>query len=303
MIAFIFAFISLITPYSSENDTLTTIPFKMVGEHMYFEMSVNGQENLQFIFDTGANATVLSHETVKKLGVKTTGSETAQGASGSTQVFIAGNNNIEFGGLNLDDVDFYVVNIDHLKPFNQQLDGIIGAAMLNSYIIEFDYDDEVMRLYNPEHFNAPEHWQKESFVFEEYGIPIIEATVSLPSGTTYTGRYLVDTGAGLSLKFNTPFVKETNLSKALGINSTYQTQALSSSSATDILSTVPGFEVFGHTFTNFTARLSQGNSGVSALEEFHGILGHTILKRFNAIYDYKNETMYLKPNKLYSSEF
>lgn len=295
-------FISLINISAFAAEPVAVIPFKMIDEHMYFELRVNGSEPLSFIFDTGASSTVLSESTARKLEIKPSSSEIAQGASGSASVRVAHGNQINFGGIKLGSISFYLLDLSHLKRRRVKLDGIIGATILNVYNVEFDYDENVIKIYHRNSFDPPKDWQAETITMDAFGIPVIDATLSLPDGKELTGKYLVDTGAGTSIKFNTPFVNENELIETLGKNRTYKTRSLNST-VTDIITTIPSYEVFGHTFTEFPARLSQVDTGVSGLRRFHGILGHSILKRFNTIYDYKNRVMYLKPNSLYDAKF
>ena len=41
----------------------------------------------------------------------------------------------------------------------------------------------------------------------------------------------------------------------------------------------------------------------SKQEDADGIIGNDVLRRFNLIFDYKNEKLYLKPNPFFSEPF
>ncbi len=45
-------------------------------------------------------------------------------------------------------------------------------------------------------------------------------------------------------------------------------------------------------------QLSESKQGVTSYEGYLGLLGNEVISRFNVILDYKNTTLYLKPNKL-----
>ena len=284
------------------NEPKAVIPFKIVNEHIYFELKINNSEPLQFIFDTGAAANLLSEETAEVLGIEATGRTSVQGASGSTSIKRSSGHRIDVGRVSLGNVPFLLMNIDHLQDEDTPLDGIIGATILDLYTVEISYDQNEIRLYTPATFNAPEDWEKEKFSLRGFDIPVVRATVTLPSGKTIDGDYLVDTGAATSVKFNTPFVNKHGLIEAFGPHYDYSSKTLSTE-ADDEISRIPAYEIFGHRFENFNARLSQGKKGVSGMSAVQGILGLSILKRFNTIYDYKKEVMYLQPSRYYKSSF
>lgn len=284
------------------NQPRAVLPFKIVNEHIYFELKINESESLQFIFDTGAAANLLNSDTAEKLGIESNGRTSVRGASGSTSIRRSTGHQIDVGGIELGNVAFLLMNIDHLQDEDTPLDGIIGAALLNLFITEINYDDHEIRLYDKDTYKAPENWQTEKFSLRSFNIPVIHASITLPSGKTIDGDYLVDTGAATSVKFNTPFVNQQRLVEAFGPNYEYTSRALSAE-AVDKISRITAYTVFGHRFENFTGRLSRGKKGVSSLKSVQGILGLSILKRFNVIYDYGKEVMYLQRSQYYESPF
>lgn len=283
------------------NQPAAVLPFRIINEHIHFKLSVNGEE-LDFIFDTGAAGNVLAKNTATELGMEVTGRQSVQGASGSTVIELSSGHEIQIADITFTRVNFMVMNLDHLQDEDSPLDGIVGAQILNRFVVELNYDESTIRLYERDDFEAPQDWEKQRISLQGFGIPVVTANVSLPNGETLTGPYLVDTGAATTVKFNTPFVNRNELIDKLGDHYDYSSRTLSKT-ATDEVSRLPAYEVFGHKFEDFTVRLSQGKNGVSGMSQVDGILGLSILKRFNTIYDYYNQTMYLKPNTLYDSKF
>ena len=287
---------------SQANAPKAEIPFEIKNGHMHFNMAVNGNQGLHFIFDTGARMSLLHDESAKKLGVKTSGRQTVQGASGTTTIARAPGQKATVGGIALDRVTFLVMDVGHLQDEDTPLDGVIGADILNLFVVEIDYDDSVIRLYDRKGFDAPAGWYKQNMSLQTYGVPIIAASLNLPNGKSLEGPYLVDTGAAVTLKLNTPFVNKNELIDELGKHYSYTARALSAE-ATDEVSRLPGYTVFGHEFNDISVRLSQGRGGVSGHANVNGILGLSILKRFNTIYDYYNQVMYVTPSKYYNEAF
>ncbi|GAB5525795.1 MAG: hypothetical protein Roseis2KO_36670 [Roseivirga sp.] len=270
--------------------------------HMYIDLKINDSEPLHFVFDTGAAANLLSDKAAKSLGIEGSGRQSVQGASGSTTIKSANIREMNIQGIIFQGAEFLILDIDHLSDEDHPLSGIVGASILNNFIVEIDYDQSEIKLFSRKGFKAPDDWIEKSFSLQPFGVPIISATITLPSGEKLTGPYLVDTGAATTIKFNTPFVNENKLIEKLGDHYSYTSRALSNE-ATDEVSKLPAFEVFGQTFTDFVVRLSQVRQGVSSYAQVDGILGLEILKRFNVIYDYGWQTMYLKPNTDFDEVF
>ncbi len=278
------------------------IPFDIINGHMYIDVQVNDSEPLHFVFDTGAAANLISEQAASSLGLEASGSRNVQGASGSTNIKSTLVKSVNLQGIIFKNADFLVLDINHLSDEDHPLSGIIGAEVLNRFIVEIDYDKSEIILFNRKGFEVPEGWTKQSFSLRPFGVPVISATITLPSGEKLTGPYLVDTGAATTVKFNTPFVNENKLIENLGEHYSYTSRALNNE-ATDEVSKLPAYEVFGQTFTGFAVRLSQVKRGVSSYGQVDGILGIDILKRFNTIYDYYRQTMYVKPNTLFGEVF
>ncbi|MCE7994872.1 MAG: PDZ domain-containing protein [Roseivirga sp.] len=295
-------FLSLFIFQSKAQEPEAVIPFAIKNGHMYIDLQINQSEPLHFVFDTGAAANLISDKAAASLNIEAAGSRSVQGASGSTTIKSAKVDEMNIQGVTFKNSNFLVMNIDHLSDEDHPLSGIIGAVVLNRFVVEIDYEKSEIKLFDRKGFEAPEGWTKQSFSLRPFGVPVISATITLPSGETLTGPYLVDTGAATTIKFNTPFVNKNKLIQKLGRHYAYTSRALSNK-ATDEVSKLPSYELFGQTFESFPVRLSQVDKGVSSYEQVDGILGLDLLKRFNTIYDYYQQAMYVKPNSLFDETF
>lgn len=295
--------LSLFSLLALANEPATVIPFTIKNGHMFIQLQINDSGPLHFVFDTGAAANLMTEQTAEALNIKTSGSQSVQGASGSTRVTSSSGNSVVLQDIEMEDLNFLVLNIDHLSDEDTPLNGIIGASILNNFIVEIDYDQSEIRLYDQFDFEAlDDDWHKELFSLRPFNIPVILASITLPSGKKHKGSYLVDTGAATSVKFNTPFVNDKELIEQMGDHYSYTSQALKHE-ATDEVSKLTAYEAFGQTFEDFAVRLSQVTTGVSSFSQVDGILGIDILRRFNTIYNYKAQAMYVKPNSHMNDDF
>lgn len=62
---------------------LLTVPFEVAGEKIFLKARVNGSEELDLQFDTGAGSTVINEATAKSLGLVASGETKNEGAAGS----------------------------------------------------------------------------------------------------------------------------------------------------------------------------------------------------------------------------
>jgi len=113
---------------------------------------------------------------------------------------------------------------------------------------------------------------------------------------------LVDTGAALALRINTPTVNENELVEKITPNYELSGRALNNSSI-DKVGRLKSFKVLGESFEGVPIRMANVTTGVSSMSNVNGILGLEILKRFNTIYDYKKKVMYIKRNSLFDAPY
>ena len=128
----------LLAPATAPEPSVTTIPFEFAGNHTFIEVVINDQE-LSFVFDTGANGNAINEVTARRLGIESAGSGTATGAAGSFQIALARGVSISIGGLRLSGVGAALVPLGHLEEaLGRPIDGIIGRELMDGRIVVLD---------------------------------------------------------------------------------------------------------------------------------------------------------------------
>ncbi|MFY0591662.1 aspartyl protease family protein [Roseivirga sp.] len=285
------------------NEPIASFPFKIHLGHIYIKAKINDGRIINVVFDTGAGANLASKEVAEELNLKISGSQLISGASGPVSIDSSQGNELVLGGdLEMENQTFLVMNLDHLGDSDYPLDALIGANVLRQYVVELNFDDGIMNLYNSSGFKEPETYTKQKISLVPYGIPIITADFNYAESKTLNGSYLVDTGAALALRMNTPLVKRNKLIESITPNYVYTSQALKNS-ADDYIGRLNAYSVLGERFTDIPIRMATVTSGVSSWDTVDGILGLEILKRFNMIFDYSRQVMYVKKNSLSNLPF
>lgn len=291
-----------IAPLAFANDAKDVIPFEIINGHIRVKISINNSRPLNFVFDTGAAANLLDEQVAKDLGLSQSGDISIQGAAGSSQMQMTEKTDYSIGKTVFKNQVFAVMDLNHLGEEGAKIDGVLGASVLLKYVAELDYDNQEIRLHDDMEGLSTKGYEAYKYSLTPFRIPIIESTLELANGEKITGKYFVDTGAALAILFNSNLVRDYDLLNTMGDNYPMISTSLSNQD-TDYVSAVPKFTLFDKSFEGFTARLSQAKQGVNSFQGYHGIIGFQLLKRFNTIFDYANERMYVKPNKAFNALF
>lgn len=299
---FIFVFLSVGNSIKA-NEPIAKLPFEIHLGHIYMKAKVNDGRTLNVVFDTGAGANLVSEEIAKLLGLKINGEQSVNGASGPVTIKSSRKNKLWLSeALTMANQTFLVMNLDHLGDSDYPLDAVIGGNVLREYVVELNFDSSIISIYDKRKYTARKDFEVQSISLVPYGIPIVSGDFVVSSNTTLTGPYLIDTGAALALRMNTPLVQENELIDRITPNYAYTSRALSNSSI-DYFGRLNKFKVLGAQFDNIPIRMATVTSGVSSWDTVDGIMGLEILKRFNLIFDYSKRKMYLQKSKLFDEPF
>ncbi|WP_083262585.1 aspartyl protease family protein [Roseivirga sp. 4D4] len=293
----------LVSHVVKANDPIVALPFEIHLGHVYIKGQVNDGRPINVVFDTGAAANLASEAVAEEIGLTVSGEQTVLGASGPVTIKRSTNNDLMLGDdLKLKNQTFLVMNLDHLGDEDYPLDAVIGANVLNRYTVEMDFEKGLINLFTRNNFPAPEGYEAHKISLVPFNVPKIDASLLLEDGEVITGPYLVDTGAALALRINSPTVREKELVDKVTPNYKYTSKALGNE-ATDYIGRLKTYEVLGQKFDAVPMRMATVRNGVSGRSDINGILGLEILKRFNTIYDYKKQVMYIKRNSLFDQPY
>lgn len=285
------------------NEPIAKLPFEIHLGHIFMKAKINDGRTLNVVFDTGAGANLVSEEIAALLGLKTNGAQRVNGASGPVTIKSSRKNKLWLSeALTMTNQTFLVMNLDHLGDSDYPLDVIIGGNVLREYVVELNFDNSIISIYDKRKYTARKGFEVQSISLVPYGIPIVTGDFVVSNAKTLTGSYLIDTGAALALRMNTPLVKEHELIESITPNYAYTSRALSNS-ATDYFGRLNKFKVLGAQFDELPIRMATVTSGVSSWDTVDGIMGLEILKRFNLVFDYSEQAMYIQKSKLFDLPF
>lgn len=278
-----------------------TIPFELGADNrLYVTVYINGQDDrpLRFLLDTGATDVVLNSNSPRTEGLATfTGSVENSGANSvETIPSTAPSQVVRVGSQAISGLKLIAI------PYPPDAwDGVLGLSYLRNFDVCIDY------------------WRKSIFLYElgdgqkaasdkavklkmdyRLGVPVVLVCVKV-NGVDYQVSVEVDTGSDRVFDLNTPFVRRN------GLLDTQKPFAISRIAGT----VKDGGELQNVYFYSVSldwlalpripGAFSTVTTGVQASEAMDGVLGNNFLQRFNQLYDFKNNYLYLEVNdRLYT---
>ena len=287
-----------------------TIPFEYVNHFIILTLNYQGVFPLKFIFDTGAEHTILTKKEVAALfKMEYDRTFKVYGSDMKTEMTAYLVRRVPFTIENKTEApyqDILVMDEDYFKfdeHIGMTIHGILSAKAFSRYLIHINYDRSSITLVNPE---KAERYTKQ---FEEIPMslhrnkPYIESQLHLQQDSTLQVRLLLDTGAALSLmvfdnthpNLHPPaaairgnigmglggFLEGyTGRVEALGLNENLEQRQLIS--YFQVLDTVGKTDYLHHR---------------------NGLVGNVVLERFHLVLDYQLQKIYLKKGKKYKNDY
>lgn len=177
-------------------------------------------------------------------------------------------------------------------PQTKHFAGLIGAPILNKYVVQFAYAKSVMRLIDSSSYQPPPGSVQLPFELQE-DLPIVHVTIDAGGGPI-DARLMVDTGASQFVDLNRPFVDAHKLVELMPDAAAASRPAGIGTPAPFLYGTVRRVIVGGRTFEGVRLGLSRATSGSSARSDRDGILGNDLLRHFIVSIDYRRHVLVLQ---------
>lgn len=284
------------------------IPFEYHNDFIVVKIIFNKVLPLNFIFDTGAEHTILLKKEVAEAmeipyerRIQIVGSDMRE----DLFAYLARRIHFKISEISIPNQSVLVLEHDYFE-FEQKvgvdIEGIIGADIFKAYRISINYDTKTIKL-SPSSPAAPRNY--EAIPLEVYrNKPYINSIIELSDTTSVPVKLLIDTGAGLALLLHT----DTHPDLAL------PDEVIPGEVGIGLGGTIAGFlgrvkklPIGSHDLqlSGVVTNFQELNSDLetSQLNARNGIIGNQILRRFQVILDYPQGKLYLKPNKRYKQKF
>lgn len=275
----------------SQNNEVTVIPFSVENNGIHFYAKVNGNDSLKFLFDTGADGSVINFQSLHKVKLAINGKSLNRGANGTNEVDLSQGNKLNFGKIEKENVSLTII------PFEgASFDGIFGTDLMKGSVIEINYNKQELRFHDEikNNLDFTGYTKIKLHLIDNY--PTVKTSMII-NDEEYSGFFGLDSGADDALTILAPYVKKNDLeSKMPKVGS-------ASSKGSDGLVLVspvvlcPELLFANKVLYNVPITLSTAKEGIDATDKMIGIFGNAFLKKFNTIIDFKNGYVYYKLNK------
>ena len=274
------------TPESHEyisGSSSVGIPIDIAEGHVVIPLKINGSRELKIAVDSGVpykGIDLFHRALLDELGIK-----------GHADT-------VSIQGINFFGQKIICLANEHMEQ--DPNDGLIGLTLFSSCVVEIDFDDNLLNLHDPSTFDPGSLGQPLEIVFKNC-VPHIRGTLSEVEGVETDVLLAVDLGMSGGALLLYPDrderirIPEGAVEKVIGRSAAGEVSGMTSTvSCLKIggfeLEQVPGIYIR----KNFFGRKGDGVAGTIGME---------ILRRFNLVFDYAGEKIYLAPNSQFGQPY
>lgn len=286
-----------------QSQRVASIPFEMLtgGVILVRAMLNNYPDTLNFILDTGSGGISLDSTTVEELKIPTTPSDkTIRGIAGIRNVSFFNNGTLSFPGLKVDRLNFHINDYEILSSvYGIWIDGIIGYSFFSRYIVNINYDENMIHVYTNGSYTYPKEGHTLRPMFTALPIQHVHFTDS----KRFFQRFYLDTGAGLSFLLSENYAKDSAVLRKRR-KQPYVTQAEGIGGKMSMrLTTVKEVKIGPYRFRRVPTLLFNDVYNVTAYPHVGGLVGNDLLRRFNITFHYAKQEVHIVPNSHFRDFF
>lgn len=290
-------------PAAAPSTSPVTIPFELVTRHIVVKVRVNNSRPLSFVFDTGDKFAIVDTDVASELGLKLEGQVHVGGAGAEK---LAGST-VKDANWTLDGLGGFSQPVRLAFPlgrlaarFGEDFDGIIGSDFIRQFVIEVDYQQRVLKLYDKNKFVYTGSGESVPVQLNSEGHPILEGVVSPIDSEPIKGKFVLDLGSGGSLGLMSPVVSEHKLLtnglktiKAIGVGG-------AGGRVTGQFGRVKSLQIGKYTIANPVVLFSEDKAGANATSSVVGNIGQLIASRFKVFLDYQHNRIIFEPTSTFA---
>lgn len=284
-----------------------TLPFEMYNNLIVVPVVLNNTIPMKFIVDTGVRTTILTDKAYSDLldidySRKIT--IAGLGKNSTVEAYVAHDLTVSMPGVVGNGHAFLVLEEDYLqlsKNLGAVVHGIIGYELFSRFVVKIDYQNRELTLYNPDRFTPPRKYEEYPMSITGYK-PIVTASLTTADTTLKEQRFLIDTGASLSLMLKKDStagmdLPEKTVARLIG-------QGLGGQLHGHV-GRIKGLNWAGFSLKTPIASFPEPEpeSEMVFFRDREGTIGGEVLSRFTVILDYHHKKVYLRKNHKFGDPF
>lgn len=271
------------------------VPFKIVRGMVVMQLKINNKGPYNFILDTGVGLMLITEPSLAdslNITTKRVIKIAGLGDRADYEAVVAPLVNVTVtGGLVSSHVSAAILNKDFFGLSNyagMPIHGLLGYDFFSRLAIKISFTDSTLTATRPGGMRIFRKAEKIPLTIEE-GKPYMKTHVTLPDGTEKVIKLLVDLGAGHALSLENPDSlpkKSIKANLGVGLNGLID----------GYLGRINGLNIGKHQMKSIITSFPTNDPSNKTSVARSGSVGIGVLRRFDIIFDYQNNMMYLKPN-------
>ena len=278
----------------ADGKTSTTVPFKLINNHIYLDVKLNGKGPFRVLCDTGG-ANIVTPTLAKELGLKSEGALQGRGVGEKSEdVGLVKLESLQVGDATLSNQLFAVFPMESFATVEGVPEnGMIGFEVFKRFVVKVDYEHQTLTLTVPSAFAYHGDGAKVPFQFNDH-IPQVEGSID-----GIAGKFDIDTGSRSSLDLMKPFVEKNNLVAHYNAKLEAVTGWGVGGAARSLVTRANVLRLGTVEVSHPVTELSLQKKGSFTSEYVAGNVGAGVLKRFNITFDYAHQQLIFERNANY----
>lgn len=283
------------------------IPFEYHNDLIIVTVTFNRIFPLKFIFDTGAEHSILAQRQITDLlHVSYDREFKLLGSDLQTELtaYLVRSVHLKVGDWIVGNRPILVLDDDYFRfeeLTGREIHGILGSDIFRHFVVKINYSRRIITLTKANEFEPPRGYRELPIKIHR-GKPYLDTYVEIFGDTATNVRLLMDSGASTSLLLYTDTSPELKLPPntikgqlGMGLGGFLE----------GYLGRVNTLGVGELEMKDVITNFHEVNHGADTtlLFERNGILGNKVMSRFYIIFDYPRERLFLKPNKYFKEKF
>ncbi len=292
----------------ADGATKVQIPIEIHNNLVVVPVIVNNQLPLKFIVDTGVRTSILTQKIFSDiLHLAYSKKYTISGAGGENLVnaYITNNVTLDLPGVHGRGHAMLVLENDYLELRNSlgsDVHGILGYELFSRFVVKIDYQARILTLMTPQKFKPSKRYTRLPITVEDTK-PYYVAEVKINDTTSISAKLMVDTGAShglfLDVESNSKIVvPEKNIKCVIGRG----LGGLIMGKTARVKSLRIGKYEITNMIANFPDPQALKDTLRSGRVYRNGSLGGEVLSRFEVVFDFPREKIYLKAKSGFSKK-
>ncbi|MFN7971855.1 MAG: aspartyl protease family protein [Acidobacteriota bacterium] len=274
--------------------TSVTVPFELLNNHIYVDVTLNGKGPFKLLCDTGG-ANVATPDLARELSLQGMGAFEGKGVGESSEeIAMAKVATLGIGDATVKDQLFAIfplAGLDEAEGVPEK--GIVGYEVFKRFVVTIDYGKSQLTLTLPSAYRPSGTGTTVPFEFHE-STPQVEGEID-----GIAGKFTIDTGSRASLDLHVPFAKKHDLKARYAPKVEGVTGWGVGGAARSLVTRCGSLRIGpapGVTVEKPVTELSVQRGGAYTDEYVAGNIGGGILKRFTLVFDYGKQTITFVPN-------